>query len=772
MARTIESPGVQINEIDLSLTASLPVGTNILVNGFADSGPTQELLHVTSIGEYEQVYGKPTNSAERYAYHTMNQLLATPGKVLFNRLPYGDEGGSGFNDDYTALLYPIYSIARDEEGSIVSGYENGMVYDTAILENEEVTYVIGAPTQKTITEETYYSWKAGEVAWGTESAGMVDFTELTESGAGIIVVNKLKTSVNPDFEGYYLGITDNYKASTTTTVADFTFDTIQKIVTSKNAVNGITTPLTWATLSEARINFKLVGDLTTTGSLSETLESIPTWDIGDQAYNDSLIFGVYKFRRSASAPKENALDFVRYEGFVGALGDDRKYTPPNSFQEETYNLEKIANESSAYLDVLINPNISKGTWLDDSGVPNKKVRILSTQYITDDLDIPTPSALATQTLDGVVTLGEYKEKEEANKVIGNVPAKLTLGLRLAEDYQRHPLDIVLDGGLSTIHTAMSLAPTGELVYNDSAAIKGIFNNDIIEDKPGLLDQVDGESSLAQRSWQTIFNLFDKFCQETRKDCMFVADCLRHQLVSGKNLKVLDNKTNNFSQHVYTPLRNLVTKSNSNYSAVFAQWSQVYDSNSGDFAWVPFSGFQGAIMAKLDARHYPWFAPAGLENGIVTGVTDIAIGSTQKQRDLMYRHNLNAIVFFPNDGIVTWGQKTLQKKPSAFDRINVRRLFLVLEKATRDIMKYFVFQPNTVFTRARVVNVLTPIFDVAKNNEGVYDYLIVCDERNNTPHVIDNNELRVSIYLKPVRAAEFILVDFYATRTDQDFNELI
>jgi phage tail sheath protein FI len=113
-----------------------------------------------------------------------------------------------------------------------------------------------------------------------------------------------------------------------------------------------------------------------------------------------------------------------------------------------------------------------------------------------------------------------------------------------------------------------------------------------------------------------------------------------------------------------------------------------------------------------------------------------------------------------------------KKPSAFDRINVRRLFLYLEKLVRQTMKFYVFEPNTVLTRTQVLNNLTPIFDRVKNTQGVYDYLIICDERNNTPEVIDQNELVVDIYLKPVRAAEFILVNFYATRTGQDFNELI
>ena len=122
-------------------------------------------------------------------------------------------------------------------------------------------------------------------------------------------------------------------------------------------------------------------------------------------------------------------------------------------------------------------------------------------------------------------------------------------------------------------------------------------------------------------------------------------------------------------------------------------------------------------------------------------------------------------------MVIWGQKTMFKKPSAFDRINVRRLFLYLEKLVRKSMKFYVFEPNTLLTRTQVVNNLVPPFEYVKNTEGMYDFLIICDERNNTPDRIDQNELIVDIYIKPVRAAEFILVNFYATRTGQDFSEL-
>jgi phage tail sheath protein FI len=177
------------------------------------------------------------------------------------------------------------------------------------------------------------------------------------------------------------------------------------------------------------------------------------------------------------------------------------------------------------------------------------------------------------------------------------------------------------------------------------------------------------------------------------------------------------------------------------------------------------------MTTTDTNNDPWWAPAGFTRGRVFGVNDIAIEPNQKQRDDLYKFSLNPITAF-REGITVFGQKTLQKMPGAFDRINVRRLFLYLEKVTKATCRYYVFEPNSIFTRTRVKDDLRPLFERAKNNEGVYDYIIVCDERNNTPDVIDQNELIIDIYLKPVRAAEFILVNFYATRTGADFQELI
>ena len=188
--------------------------------------------------------------------------------------------------------------------------------------------------------------------------------------------------------------------------------------------------------------------------------------------------------------------------------------------------------------------------------------------------------------------------------------------------------------------------------------------------------------------------------------------------------------------------------------------------------MPTSGYAAAAFVRTDTTAQPWIAPAGLTRGVINNIVDIAFNPNQKQRDFLYPISINPVVFFNTDGYVIFGQKTLQTKPSAFDRINVRRLFLALEKSVQRSLRYFVFEPNTEFTRTRLKNSITPIFELAKNTEGLYDYLIVCDERNNNPDTIDRNELNVDIYIKPVRAAEFILVNFIATRTGQNFQELI
>lgn len=199
--------------------------------------------------------------------------------------------------------------------------------------------------------------------------------------------------------------------------------------------------------------------------------------------------------------------------------------------------------------------------------------------------------------------------------------------------------------------------------------------------------------------------------------------------------------------------------NTNYAAMYYPWVQIPDPDLGRNVWVPPSTVVAGVISFNDLVAHPWYAPAGLNRGGI----DIAVQTerlmTEGDRNNLYIKSVNPIASFPKSGIVVWGQKTLQKKRSALDRINVRRLLIDAKRFIAQTAKYLVFEQNTVETRARFIELTEPYFRRVQNQQGLYDYRIVIDERNNTPDVIDRNEMRAAIYMKPAKTAEFIIVDF-------------
>ena len=328
--------------------------------------------------------------------------------------------------------------------------------------------------------------------------------------------------------------------------------------------------------------------------------------------------------------------------------------------------------------------------------------------------------------------------------------KIDRAFRTLEAIDDITIDVIVDGGLSTINA--TTLKSGCASFNDELFIADPAGDDLNQD------------------WNSVATLLVNFAQNIRKDCVAIIDPIRQTFVNGRDSKTIDLKTKTFTEDIYTPLRKQASIESS-YATMYANWVKIVDMYSQRKFWAPFSGYAAAIFARTDAVANPWAAPAGLTRGTFLAL-DLAFNPNQKQRDRLYEIGVNPVVFFNGDGYVVMGQKTLQKKPSAFDRLNVRRLFLFLERAVQRTVKYYVFEPNTDFTRSALVSVISPIFEYAKNSEGVYDYLIVADSRNNTPDTIDQNELIVDIYIKPVRTAEFILVNFIATRTGQAFTELI
>jgi hypothetical protein len=204
--------------------------------------------------------------------------------------------------------------------------------------------------------------------------------------------------------------------------------------------------------------------------------------------------------------------------------------------------------------------------------------------------------------------------------------------------------------------------------------------------------------------------------------------------------------------------------NTNYAAMYYPWIQVPDPDLGRNVWVPPSAVLTGVYAFNDLVSHPWYAPAGLNRGGIEIATQTERLMTQKDRDNLYVKSVNPIASFPRTGIAVWGQKTLQKKRSALDRINVRRLLIDAKRFITQTVRYLVFENNTVETRAKFIELVDPYFRKVQSQQGLYGYKILIDERNNTPDVVDRNEMRAAIYLKPAKAAEFIIVDFMVLPT--------
>jgi phage tail sheath protein FI len=177
------------------------------------------------------------------------------------------------------------------------------------------------------------------------------------------------------------------------------------------------------------------------------------------------------------------------------------------------------------------------------------------------------------------------------------------------------------------------------------------------------------------------------------------------------------------------------------------------------------------MARSDLLNDPWFSPAGFNRGQYLGVTKLAFNPKKASRDDLYRARVNPVVTFPGQGTVLFGDKTGLTQPSAFDRINVRRLFIVLEKAISAAAKGRLFEFNDGFTRAQFRSAIEPFLRDVKNRKGIYDFSVVCDESNNTDSVIDRNEFVASIFIKPAKSINFITLNFVAARTGVEFEEL-
>lgn len=209
-----------------------------------------------------------------------------------------------------------------------------------------------------------------------------------------------------------------------------------------------------------------------------------------------------------------------------------------------------------------------------------------------------------------------------------------------------------------------------------------------------------------------------------------------------------------------------------YAFMDSNYKYQYDRYADKYRWVPMNGDMAGLAARTDSERDPWFSFGGLNRGRIKNVTKLAYKQSLTTRDELYKVGINPVTIFRGEGPVLFGDKTLLTRPSAFDRVNVRRLFIVLEKSISTAAKYLMFEFNDEFTRNQFINMTEPFLRDVQGRRGIFDFRVICDESNNTPEIIDRNEFVGDIYIKPARSINFITLNFVAVRTGVSFEEVI
>ena len=742
--RVIQHPGVEIREIDKSQYTPAIAGTYCALAGYSDKGEEHEPMIVTSVQDFTTNFGEPTNEAERYFYYAGQEVIRTGGTLVAAKLPYANL----ISRNYKAIgikiesAQPIsnfnasYSGSQSGISTVTSGQLSAVGYSNFIP-------VSSSEIQQNITTSEYDQLLAGLTT--NDASFPTNFVD-----QDFLIVNKNKETIQgtDKNEGLIVAVVDPIDAMNVQRILDGASDSDAMDLISGFEVVQVSgsTPTqyvfeydpqnqTWSSndFSSQLIN-TYKGDSVSEDIMKQfpTIEFMDGGDTINKEYSHHL--GIVVLRVFADSYNEGKLKVGILEAFVGSIHPEMR---DKATGQSIYLGDKV-NAGSKYINMFFNSTANRlPTW---------------------DLDVQMNDDVLYKPSDVYPLIGfptwETQKLIKGGQIVNELQ-KIYEKLSNIDDVQ---LDVIVDGGLSTIAQ-----------FTDDDPVNGTYYDPVEDVDP---DDINIDSSASLATWRAVCDEMITFCKDIRKDCMAIVDVPRH-LVLEANSKYIRKTApdNTFSNTIGQKLK-YVTGLNSSYAALYGNWFRQVDQFSGNSFWIPQSIKMAGIYVYNDRIANIWDAPAGLNRGVIFGVNDIAYNPNGKSADQLYIKSINYAKKYPLDGFIAEGQKTTQVKPSAFDRVNVRRLFLRLERLVYEVSRYFVYEPNNFFTRRRLVDMVEPIFSRVKQQGGMYDYKIVCNETNNTPDVIDRNELKIAFFIKPVKTVEFILVDFVAVSTGTNFSEVV
>lgn len=898
-----DDESVQIDKIAGAIAVEYPNDGHLLVHlnyTLTDNDKTSIGVFSTTLkyNTYKAADGNNDAPANSINYGKMQQyeFVVDSGQgVTFNRIQAFQIAESYNGQSKTQTNgYDFSKPKSHETNKDKSPIENSQVF------TKDVTYLVGAPVTFQISLQEYYKLLTNEsFKWSNRPYTFEQPEDWTKTTATVyqntndnvgskstfglyeaighsafIAINTSRSIITDNFEGFYLGVTDNtfsspssqqsYNAVSSIKITTDYFDVSSDEHGLMDSVQGIKD---FNTLGKARLSFQL--DSNSQGSISRVLtRNVTSKDISSTEFDDTINLALFKITKSVQSSETLKLNYSIREKYNWSFGKTRLRSLENSTQPVSYFVENVMQNSSN-IGIMMNPYIADMGFVDFDGNVHGKIRILgnklaknlqskekkyllreytktSSSSVNKNLLSPhklaatninsykqliaqaglTPSLLSENfvyeigdsdghpdytnfsPLNSIYPFGTYTTSTTNDKIIGQLPIKLQRALELVENDEEYPdIDLLVQGGLGTIYmysngnnisaqySSRSLINTEKDQPSQPTADEGSTKQSIFDETSilvGIEDMRTSKTSLSDdaqaviQDYRAVQNVFLQFANSMqnggRGDTFFISDIPRGILIKGKDTKItklfgteIENNAYDFGEtvvhsfptSVYYPIKHQFDTTVSTYASVYAQWLKVLDNFSGNKVWIPISGYIAANIAATDAVHGPWYAAAGLRRGVISGALDYAISPNLSQRTDLYKICINSVPKIPNYGVTIWGIRTMGKKDSAFDQNTCRRTFLYMEKKIKQLMRYYLFQPNISYTRLQIFNEIDPFLESIQTNGGIYSYKLVCDTSNNTPDVINNGDLAVSIAAAPTRTAENIVVEFTANKYTEE-----
>jgi len=750
MAEKIISPGVFTRENDLSFVQQGVAQIGAAIVGPTVKGPALIPTQVFSYSEYQALYGDSFKSGSNYFQYltsiTAKEYLKHGGPATIVRVMPTDAGNA---NSHTHLQ----QISNAGTGPSASSGAFKALTDATILQythSDGTAYQFIGETgviPQDIPSLNYYYFDIGANVAAT----------LTNLASEINTVIGAGTATSHSSGGTgTLGLT----GSATTTATNITFKSGSTTSTGVGAVaiafsgpGAVTGVLTsGSTFSSNDVSFQLRTH--TDGAIMNSRPGNSNTNL-DVASNDVFV----STSVAGAGTKTGTRNNLRWEitnvnekkGTFTVLirrGDD---SSKRKVILETWNNCSLDPNENNYIGAVIGTqrttigdstsaspylqpngnfkNRSQFVYVDESTIKN------TVDYLTENGDIRDTSLTGSLPMNN--SSGSFAGGSDGTNFIVDSPfGSATAGA--ANYYENINADNFQ--GLDVANSAQ----TGYIAYN--CAFNLLSNQDEFDINLLIAPGLSYEMSAG------LTNKMVTVCEE-RGDVMTIIDPVNYD--KNTNLATVTAKAENFD---------------SSYAAMYWPWVQIADPATGKYIWVPQSVIMPSIYAFNDKVAAEWFAPAGLNRGGQETVVQAARKLTHANRDLLYEGNINPVATFPGEGVCVWGQKTLQKKASALDRVNVRRLLINLKKFIASVSKFLIFENNTTTTRNRFLSQVNPYMESVQQRQGLYAFKVVMDETNNTPDIIDRNIMKGDIFIQPAKAAEFIVVDFNIMPTGATFND--